>query len=267
MEELKEFTESLSSEDEDSIEKKPIDPGLEDKFSSFRIQDDNDRVFKDYWHKRNNLKKSAYILAIMTILKFLKYGAIKLNCGIYMIKKDYDGTPTKETCALLGVPVKLINDFLTEESELLIHLKECPELQYIDSISEITTKHISKALIKFLPMFKDYNQTDLILLNIEPKGFGRYERNYPTPRITIPGGKMEKNDSLNFESCGFREFKEETGLDITCCHEKISREKIKTGKRFTHLSSFQKKLKLLPFKKQQDILTKFESMYYLVKIK
>jgi hypothetical protein len=267
MEERKEINESFSSEDEDSINDKPIDPGLEDKFSSFRFQNDNDRVFKDYWHKRNNLKKSAYILAIISVLKFVKHDAIKLNCGIYMIKKDYDGSPTKETCALLGVPVKIITDFLTEESELLIHLKQSPELQYIDDISEITTKHISKALIKFLPMFKDCNQSDLILLNIEPKGFGRFERNYPTPRITIPGGKMEKNDLFNFESCGFREFKEETGLDITCCHEKISREKIKSGRRFTHLSSFQKKLKMLPIKKQQDVLTKFESMYYLVKIK
>ena len=45
------------------------------------------------------------------------------------------------------------------------------------------------------------------------------------------------------------------------------REKIKSGKRFTHLSSFQKRIKYLPARKQQEILTKFESVYYLVNIK
>lgn len=267
MEEKGDLKENLHSDDEDSDEHSDNSTGLEDKFSSFRFHNNEERPFRDYWHKKSNCKKGAYVLAIISTIKFVKYGAVKLTNGVYMIKKDYDGTPTKETCALLGVPVKMITDFLIEDSELVINLKHSDELNYIDNIDEITTKYISKALHKFLPYFKDCNQTDLVLLNIEPKGFGRYSRKYPTPRITIPGGRMESTDLFNFESCGFREFKEETGLDITCCHEKISREKIRTSKRFTHLSSFQKRLKVLPFKKQQELLTKFESMYYLVKIK
>lgn len=267
MEERGELKENLSSDGEDSDEKSDHDTGLEDKFSSFRFNNNEERPFRDYWHKKSNCKRGAYVLAIISTLKFVKYGAVKLTNGVYMIKKEYDGTPTKETCALLGVPVKMVTDFLIEDSELVINLKNSEELSYIDNINEITTKHISKALNKFLPYFKECSATDLVLLNIEPRGFGRYVRKYPTPRITIPGGRMESTDLFNFESCGFREFKEETGLDITCCHEKISRERIRSSKRFTHLSSFQRRLKVLPFKKQQELLTKFESMYYLVKIK
>jgi len=231
------------------------------------IDDDENFIFKERWHKKNNIKKSAYVIAIMSILNFIKHGASKLSCGIYLIKKDYDGSPTKETCALLGIPVRIINDLLFDDTELVKKIRVNEELNYIEKIDEITTRHISKAIGKFLPFFRTYGNTDLVLLNIEPKGYGKYERYYPTPRITIPGGKMERNDFLNFESCGFREFREETGLDIASCHEKISREKIKSGKRFTHLSSFQKRIKYLPARKQQEILTKFESVYYLVNIK
>jgi len=267
MEEKGDVKDNLSSEGEDSDNISESDTEIDDKFSSFRIDNNESKPFRDYWHKKHTYKKSAYVLAIISTLKFLKYNAIKLPNGIYMIKKDYDGTPTKETCALLGVPVRLITDFFIEDSGLVISLKNSEELSYIDNINDVTTKYISKPLTKFLPYFKNCNPNDLVLLNIEPRGYGRYARKYPIPRITIPGGKMESSDLFNFESCGFREFQEETGLDITCCHEKISREKIRSSKRFTHLSSFQKRLKILPFKKQQEILTRFESMYYLVKIK
>lgn len=230
------------------------------------LEGDDSFIFKEHWHKKNT-KKSAYVIAVMSTLNFIKHGASKLRCGIYLIKKDYDGSPTKETCALLGIPVRIINDLLFDDTELVKKIRTDDELTYIEKIEEVTTRHISKAIGKFLPFFRTYGNTDLVLLNIEPKGYGKYERYYPTPRITIPGGKMERNDFFNFESCGFREFREETGLDISSCHEKISREKIKSGKRFTHLSSFQKKMKYLPIRRQQEILTKFESVYYLVNIK
>jgi len=244
-------------EEEDSEERELRDTATEDE----------NFIFKEHWHKKNNVKKSAYVIAIMSTLNFIKHGASKMSCGIYLIKKDYDGSPTKETCALLGIPVRIINDLLFDDTDLVQKIRINDDLKYIEKIDEITTRHISKAIGKFLPFFREYGSTDLVLLNIEPKGYGKYERYYPTPRITIPGGKMERNDLLNFESCGFREFREETGLDIASCHEKISREKIKSGKRFTHMSSFQKKIKYLPMRKQQEILTKFESVYYLVKIK
>lgn len=184
-----------------------------------------------------------------------------------MIKKEYDGTPTKETCALLGIPIRLINDFILEHSPLINLIKQSQELDYIDQIQSITSKFIYRAIGKFLPHFNKCEATDLVLLNIEPKGYGKLERKYPVPRFTIPGGTMEKDDLLNFESCGLREFKEETGLDISNCHEKISREKIRSGNRFTFMESFEKKLHFLPVKRQQEILTRFESMYYLVRLK
>jgi hypothetical protein len=222
---------------------------------------------RDYWHKRVPLKKSAYVVAIITPINFMKYGAVKLDCGVYMIKKDYDGSPTKETCALLGVPVRLINDFIEEDSSTIDSLKSSSQLNYIDRIRSITSNFIYKPICKFLPHFHRCEETDLVLLNIEPRGYGRLEHRYPVPRFTIPGGTMEKGDMFNFESCGLREFKEETGLDITNCHEKISREKIQTRHRFVFMESFKKKIRLLPLKRQQEILTRFESMYYLVKLK
>lgn len=222
---------------------------------------------RDYWHKRAPLKKSAYVVAIITPINFTKYGAVKLDCGVYMIRKEYDGSPTKETCALLGVPVRLINDFILEDSFLINSLRSSRELNYIDRIQSITSNFIYRPICKFLPHFNRCEETDLVLLNIEPKGYGRLERRYPVPRFTIPGGTMEKDDMFNFESCGLREFKEETGLDITNCHEKISRERIQTRHRFVFMESFQRKIRLLPMRRQQEILTRFESMYYLVKLK
>ena len=76
---------------------------------------------------------------------------------------------------------------------------------------------------------------------------------------------MEEKDTRDFEKCAVREFKEETGLDITNSYEKISREKIKRGFKFTHFSSPKRKLKMFLLKNKLDH-TKSISMYYLVKI-
>lgn len=222
---------------------------------------------KEYWHRKSTTRKSAYVIAVISQLNFVKYGASKINHGIYVIKKEYDGSPTKETCALVGIPARLINNFITNDSEIINYIKQCDEFKYIDQINFITTDHVYKAIIKFRIHFNNCDDTDLILLNIEPKGYGRFEKRYPVPRFTIPGGTMEKNDDFSFESCGFREFQEETGFDIRHCHEKISRGKIRSGNRFTFMDSFQKHLQLLPGKRRQEILKQVESMYYFVKIK
>ena len=95
-----------------------------------------------------------------------------------MIKKEYDGTPTKETCALLGIPIRLINDFILEHSPLINLIKQSQELDYIDQIQSITSKFIYRAIGKFLPHFNKCEATDLVLLNIEPKGYGKLERKY-----------------------------------------------------------------------------------------
>jgi 8-oxo-dGTP pyrophosphatase MutT (NUDIX family) len=76
---------------------------------------------------------------------------------------------------------------------------------------------------------------------------------------------MEDSDSKDFVTCGLREFKEETGLDISNSYEKLSKEKIKRGFKFTHFSSSKSKLKMFFIKNKVDY-SKSISMYYLVKI-
>jgi hypothetical protein len=213
-----------------------------------------------------DIRKGSYIMAIMPISSFIKQqGAKKLNSGIYFIKKEYDGTPTKETCALIGVPLNMVMDFLDENGQFIRSIREEEELQYIKDINNLTIKYIQTPISKFKLFFRRESQYDLLLFNIEPKGEGRFEKHYPEPRISIPGGGMEDADSKDFETCGLREFKEETGLDISNSYERISREKIKRGFKFTHFSSSKKKLKLFLLKNKTDY-SKSISMYYLVKI-
>ena len=79
----------------------------------------------------------------------------------------------------------------------------------------------------------------------------------------LPGGGLEFGEGTR--DCLVREFKEETGLDISNSYERISREKIKRGFKFTHFSSSKKKLKMFLLKNKTDY-SKSISMYYLVKI-
>ena len=81
-----------------------------------------------------------------------------------------------------------------------------------------------------------------VILTKEDKILG-VTRKYNHSDWGLPGGKLDPGETA-LEAI-IRESKEETGLDITCCHEKISREKIISSKRFTHLSSFQRRLKII----------------------
>jgi hypothetical protein len=77
------------------------------------------------------IRKGSYIMAIMPITSFIKQeGATLLDCGIYFIKKDYDGSPTKETCALIGVPLNMVMEFLDEDGIFIknIHLSLLKQL-------------------------------------------------------------------------------------------------------------------------------------------
>lgn len=218
------------------------------------------------FNQQYDIRKGSYIMAIMPISSFIKQqGAKKLKSGIYFIKKEYDGTPTKETCALIGVPLNMVMEFLDENGQFIRSIRGDEELQYINDISKLTIKYIQTPISKFKLFFRRESQYDLLLFNIEPKGEGRLEKHYPEPRISIPGGGMEDTDSKDFETCGLREFKEETGLDISNSYERISREKIKRGFKFTHFSSSKKKLKMFLLKNKTDY-SKSISMYYLVKI-
>ena len=87
-----------------------------------------------------------------------------------------------------------------------------------------------------------------ILLNIEPKGMTHeLSQLYPAPLITLPGGTMESTDNGDFEYCAFREFYEETGIQIEKCNYVcISKDKLKCSKHQTPQSySFEKKHRAL----------------------
>ncbi len=221
---------------------------------------------EDESHIYEDVRKGSYIMAIMPIASFMRQkDAMKLDCGIYFIKKDYDGSPNKETCALLGIPLKNVTEFLDENGSFVKGIRKSNELQYIKDIHNLSVRFVQTPISKFKVFFRREDDQDLLLFNIEPKGEGEYEKIYPEPRITIPGGGMEEKDSKDFEKCGIREFKEETGLDISNSYEKISREKIKRGFKFTHFTSPKKKLKMFVLKNKFDN-AKSISMYYLVKI-
>ena len=224
------------------------------------------RNFTNY--EKPVIKRSSYILALISINDFLKKGAILLNSGIYWIKKEYDGTPTNETCALIGIPVKNISNFLLDDnSEFMTNIRQEKELTYVNSIDKLTCRFIQNAISKFYKFIgENILDNELALFNIEPKGDGPLEKSYPVPRITIPGGTMEDKDFLDFEKCALREFKEETGLDITSCHEKLSREKFKKGFRFTHFTNYKKQLKTFYVRNKNDNNTKYIYMYYLMRI-
>lgn len=214
----------------------------------------------------DNIRKGSYIMAIMPIESFMKQqGAMKLDCGIYFIKKDYDGTPTKETCALLGIPLINVTDFLDETCAFVSSIKHDKELRYIKDVQHLSVRYIQNPISKFKMFFKREDTNELLLFNIEPKGEGIHELKYPEPRITIPGGGMEEKDMRDFEKCGIREFQEETGLDISDTYERISKEKIKRGFKFTHFSSNRNKVKMFLIKNKHDN-KKSISMYYLVRI-
>lgn len=213
------------------------------------------------------IKRSSYILALISIGDFIKKGAILLDCGIYWIKKEYDGTPNNETCALIGIPIKSLSSLFIDESELIKNIREDKNLSYIDLIDKLTCRYIQNAICKFYKYIgSNTSDNELALFNIEPKGEGPTEKTYPVPRITIPGGTMEEKDFLDFEKCALREFKEETGLDISSCHEKLSREKFKRGFRFTHFTNYKKQLKTFYIRNKNDSNTKYISMYYLMRI-
>ena len=173
------------------------------------------------------IKKGSYIIAIISKSSFVGMGAELLNNGIFFIPKEYKGTSHFETHALLGIPKHLVSDLIKEDSTLLDSIRSESKLNYVPGLNMLSCARISDPLSKFLRYLNHCNDNDLLLFNIEPMGTGRLKRCYPVPYITVPGGRMDDIDNHSFESCGLREFREETGFDISFCHKEITRQKIK----------------------------------------
>lgn len=176
--------------------------------------------------------KSGYILALVNKKHLLEIGVNKIEeIEIYYKLMDYNGTPEGETCALLGIPKRYWKDCLSDDNIILRFIQTSPYFSHINMIENCTMKHIVDQLQKFSPFLERATEDECLLFNIEPKGEGKYETQYPVPRICIPGGGMEEDDQNNFENCAFREFKEETGLDIKDSVIIVSSEKYKRTKK------------------------------------
>ena len=161
-------------------------------------------------------RKCGYILSIISTSDFIQRGAKPLNFhGVHYIKKNYTfNNPSEETLALVGIPLSLIHCFYEETSEFIKEMRTIPELGFIQDVHELCW-----TFNDILFMFRDFlarsDPTSLLLLNIEPKGAGKYQRLYPRPRFTIPGGTMEDQDVDDFFKCAQREFEEETQILLT----------------------------------------------------
>jgi hypothetical protein len=165
------------------------------------------------------VKKCSYFLAIINKNSFINdYKAEKLsNSNIYIIKKDYDGSSTGETCAILGLDkwdtLSLLSD---NNSNVLDVIKKTSSLSYIESLETLSLNLVQNTIKYFAYQIDNFlNDDELIIFNIEPKGqTRRHLKFYPTPNLSIPGGNMERSDELSIERCGEREFYEETGINI-----------------------------------------------------
>jgi hypothetical protein len=93
-------------------------------------------------------------------------------------------------------------------------LRTNENLKYIIDLNKLYVKYSRKILEHIDYMLMNKWEDQYVLLNIEPRGYGKYEKIYPGPLITLPGGTMENIDNNDFEDCAFREFCEETSIDI-----------------------------------------------------
>jgi 8-oxo-dGTP pyrophosphatase MutT (NUDIX family) len=221
--------------------------------------------------KSRKLCKGGYILSIIEPYYFITFGAqlISMTQPVYYIPKVYTGgDPNHETCALVGIRVQDWTDLLTDDSQLIRNLRKCSQLSYIQDIIKLTSYHLVDNISKFKDKFKQMEPTDLILLNIEPRGNGHLEKKYPVPRLSIPGGTMEKIDSNSFEQCAFREFKEETGLDITHNYISICQEQIlkKRYSRDNNHHSDSKQSYKYHYHSHKEDNNSFVAILYLVRI-
>jgi hypothetical protein len=216
---------------------------------------------KRYTKNDDVIKRSGYILALIDF-----QDVSRLN-GIPIIQNDiyvFPRKPTEETevllCIKLNIFLKMIEkaninniEENIEENKYNINceyieiLKKNEYLQFINAIDTLYIKY-SYIVNRILLHLIEEDWTDnYIILNIEPKGDGKLERTYPAPLITIPGGTREERDNNNFEECAFREFFEETRIDIRSSkYICLTKDKLKCSKyiAFNHFNKKNKRNKL-----------------------
>ena len=172
------------------------------------------RYNRPYYLKRN-LRKCSYVLAVTEPTKFIERGAKTVidNC-LYVLKRAYDGSPTGETCAIIGVSKTHIEDLLDHNSAIYGKLRSLPDLRDVPGIETLSPYRMEglRLMLKYMPLVQD---EEIILFNIEPKGTDpKTQTNYPCANVCIPGGGLEPQDQQSYDNCGRREFWEETGFII-----------------------------------------------------
>ncbi len=185
-------------------------------------------------------RRSGYVLGMIDKEDILHLnGESIIEDGIYLIPRN----KTKETDALIATSVEILikildnayvnnhDNIYNSKCEYIKCMRDHPLLQFVSEVQTLYMKYVY-TIYRIVMMLKEEGWDDqYILLNIEPKGTGRLEKLYPAPVITIPGGTMENLDNDDYEMCAFREFYEETLIDINKCkYICIAKDRLKCNK-------------------------------------
>lgn len=165
---------------------------------------------------QQNLRKCAYIIAAIETSIVLGQGAVEIKINdmlsVYILKRNYDGTPTGETCALICVPKRHVIDLFDSKNQIYTVLRAHPLIADIPGILSLLPYRLVHIKCMFRYFF-NLRESELIIFNIEPKGMNNiHERFYPSANICLPGGGIEDQDDGLLEKCARREFMEETGF-------------------------------------------------------
>lgn len=223
----------------------------------------------NFKHKEYDyVQKSAYVISLISYEDIIRLG------GKYIIENEIYNIPrqsTNETVALLAISTQTLTTILLNTNiyndnniyncncKYIESIRSFSDFSYIDDIHKLYIKYsyIIQRIIQSL--INEGWQDQFILCNIEPKGKGFLEKRYPAPLISIPGGTMEKSDNNDFEVCAFREFFEETMINIDKCgYLTVTKDKLKCNK-------YYKKEKTKNKYEQYDKCLKI-SWYYSIKL-
>jgi hypothetical protein len=163
--------------------------------------------------KTNIRRKCAYIICIISEELFINCGGKKLANGIFIIKKNYDGTCDGETSAIIGINKKYISELINSTisdtiNEISIYeiLKNCEELCDVPGIEKLGPYKLT-IINHMLKFFHFISEEELIIFNIEPKGENHNEKLYPYANIALCGGGMESIDEEKIDNNDKNEFK------------------------------------------------------------
>ena len=139
--------------------------------------------------KTSNFKRSGYILALIEYSDIQRLnGHPILDDEIYNLPRK----PTDETesliCIRCNIFLKMLEHVKEEKGcDYLSKIREYKEFSFIKDIDKLDMKYSFIINRIVLHLIEEGWNENYILLNIEPRGFGKLEKAYPTPLITIPG--------------------------------------------------------------------------------